>query len=44
MYGKTKIVTRRFRMRQHASNFDIQFLYRNIKSFQFMPFFKIECY
>ena len=33
MYGKTQIVTRRFRMRLHASNFSIQFHSRNIKVF-----------
>ena len=31
MFGKIKIVTRRFRMRLHASNFGIQFLSRNFK-------------
>ena len=31
LYGKTQILTRRFHMRLHASNFGIQFLSRNIK-------------
>ena len=31
MYRKIQVVTRRFRMRLHASNFGIQFLSRNIK-------------
>ena len=38
MYGKTEIVTRRFRMRVHASNLGIQFLCRNIKVFNLQIF------
>ena len=33
MYEKIQTVTRRFHMRLHASDVDIQFLYRSIKFF-----------
>ena len=43
MYGKAQIVTRRFLIRLHASNFGIQILSHNIKIFN-SRFFKQECY
>ena len=44
MYGKIQIVTRHFRRRLHVSDFGVQFLSRNIKSFHFITFLKLECY
>ena len=41
MCGKIQIVTRRFRMQLHDSNFGIPLFSRNL-SFQFIAFLKLE--
>ena len=43
MHGSTQIVTKRLRMRLHASNLGIQFLYLNIKFFRIHNFFFQIC-